>query len=422
MKPYTRRGCEVIVKRPPFKVAFIGHSYVESSSRRKLAYLAQHSDLRLITPTWYPMLVGRYQVDYEFNTEVPVRSYPIHFLNVRPTSTRWFLRSRDLGFSKFQPDIIHVENEYHSWIVCQALLYRRLFAAHAKVIVFSWDNLLPEEQDIKGRALEHLARFNRRLVSFSIAGNRTAKEILLSKGVPHDRVEVIPQFGIDPEIFYPFTDERRHRVRQGLGISPDEFVIGYVGRFWEEKGLFDLIEAASRLRKSERRRIVLLMAGKGQLEQALLSECSERDLRLLILPPRKNDKVAEIINAMDVLVLPTHTQPPIKEQFGRVLIEAMACGTAVIGSDCGEIPNVIKDAGLVFHERDVSKLAECLRLCCNDERFRSGLRKQGLDHVLSNYTNERIAAQTLRIYERVARPLLQPSTSTVNDPTCVGHS
>jgi L-malate glycosyltransferase len=402
----------VIVNRPPFKVAFISHSCVESSSRKKLAYLVLHTDLRLITPSWYPMPFGRYDVDFEFNSEVFVQSYPISFFNVKRTSTRWFLRSRDLGLSQFQPDIIHVENEYHSWIVCQALLYRRLFVPRAKVIVFSWDNLLPEELNIKDQALEHLARFNRRFVNFSIAGNKAAKEILLAKGVPADKVEVIPQFGIDPEMFYPFTSERRQGVRQSLGISPDELVIGYVGRLMKEKGLFDLIEAVNKLRTTEQRKIVLVLMGKGVLEQAMRSMCGELGLRHVFLPARKNDQVAEVMNVMDVLVLPTHTQPPCKEQFGRVLIEAMACGVPVIGSSSGEIPNVIGDAGLVFRERDCEKLAECLRSCRNNEGLRLELRERGLDRVLKNYTNEKIAQQTLEIYERVIQAALPANRST----------
>jgi len=60
--------------------------------------------------------------------------------------------------------------------------------------------------------------------------------------------------------------------------------------------------------------------------------------------------VAEYMNAFDVLVLPSRTRRNWKEQFGRVLVEAMACETCVVGSDSGEIPNVVGDTGLIFHE------------------------------------------------------------------------
>ncbi len=172
----------------------------------------------------------------------------------------------------------------------------------------------------------------------------------------------------------------------------------------EEKGLFDLIEAVNQLRATSQRKVILVMMGKGELEQVIRSMCARLGLRLVLLPARKNHQVVEVMNVLDVLVLPTHTKPPIKEQFGRVLIEAMACGIPVIGSDSGEIPNVIGNAGLVFRECDHEQLLQCLRLCCENEDFRLGLRERGLERVLKNYTNEKIADQTLQIYDRVIRP------------------
>jgi len=224
------------------KVALISHSYIESASRQKLAFLGKATDLQLITPSWYPTPYGRYDVDFEFNHNVPIKSYPIVFPHFMRTSTRWLLSSRDLGLSRFSPDIIHVENEQHSWIVCQALLYRKVFAPKAKVILFLWNNL--EEYGIKARLLEHLAQLNRRFIDFFICGNLAGKKILEAKGIPEANVEVLPQYGVDPEIFRPYSDERIELMRAMLGIQRQEFTIGFVGRFVEEKGLLDLVEAA----------------------------------------------------------------------------------------------------------------------------------------------------------------------------------
>lgn len=383
------------------KVAFISHSCIESSSRRKLAYLALQTELRLITPSWYPTPFGRYEIDFDFNSEVPVQSYPISFLNVKRTSTRWLLRSSDLGFSRFQPDIIHVENEHHSWIVCQVLIYRRRFAPKAKVVLFSWGNLSAEKQGTKARLLDRLARFNCQFVDFFICGNAAGKQILMGRGVSENRVEVLPQFGVDADIFYPCLPDRRESMRSGLGISPDEFSVGFVGRFVEEKGLLDLVEAVGKLRAASQRAPVLVLTGKGPLEGVVRGRCAQLGIRLTVMPACKNHKIAQTMSLLDVLVLPSQSRPFWKEQFGRVLIEAMACGTPVIGSDSGEIPNVIGDAGLVFHESDRERLAECLVLCCDNEGFRLGLRERGLERVRKNYTNEKIVKQTLQIYERV---------------------
>ena len=249
------------LKMTVHKVAFIGHSYVESSARQKLAYLSQHTTLRLITPSFYPTPFGRFETDLSFNQEVVVDSLPIHFLNLKPTSTRWILASRDLGFLEFKPDIIHIENEHHSWILCQALLYKKLFAPEAKIIAFTWDNIGPGDPSMKARLLERLAAINRRSVDFFIAGNRAGKEILEARSVAPEKVEVIPQFGVNTEMFYPYPADQRAAARQAHEIAANDFAIGFVGRFVEEKGVLDLVEAAGQLNAKAARSIVLVLMG-----------------------------------------------------------------------------------------------------------------------------------------------------------------
>jgi glycosyltransferase involved in cell wall biosynthesis len=104
------------------------------------------------------------------------------------------------------------------------------------------------------------------------------------------------------------------------------------------------------------------------------------------------------MNIFDVLVLPARTTPHWKEQFGHVLIEAMACETPIIGSDSGEIPNVIGDAGLTFPEGDAEALVGAIRRLMRDEDLRRDLARRGRERVLQHYTHECIAQETYRIY------------------------
>ena len=106
---------------------------------------------------------------------------------------------------------------------------------------------------------------------------------------------------------------------------------------------------------------------------------------------------------MDVLVLPSRQlshsalhwwyRVASKEQFGRVLIEAMACERPVIGSDSGEIPRVIGDAGLVFRENDPKDLAECLAKLLSDESLCRELGLKGRQRVLNMYTWDDIVSR-----------------------------
>jgi len=83
------------------------------------------------------------------------------------------------------------------------------------------------------------------------------------------------------------------------------------------------------------------------------------------------------------------------------LIEAMACEVPVIGSDSGEIPNVIGDSGLVFKEGDVGDLSSKLEVLINNKDVRVELARKGRQRVLNNFTQEKVAKETYKIYQKM---------------------
>jgi glycosyltransferase involved in cell wall biosynthesis len=107
-----------------------------------------------------------------------------------------------------------------------------------------------------------------------------------------------------------------------------------------------------------------------------------------------HEQTPEYLSAFDVLVLPSETQPNWKEQFGRVVIEAMACGTPVVGSDSGEIPKLIADTGggLIFTERQPQELAGQLAKLVRDPALRAELAARGRQAAGSRYALPAIAA------------------------------
>jgi glycosyltransferase involved in cell wall biosynthesis len=107
---------------------------------------------------------------------------------------------------------------------------------------------------------------------------------------------------------------------------------------------------------------------------------------------------------IDALAVPSRTLPNWKEQFGRVLVEAMACGLPVVGSNSGEIPNVIGDAGLIFPENDASELRRHLLHLQQQPDLRRELGQRGRHRVLERYTQAQVAAQTVQVYRDVIRP------------------
>jgi len=104
---------------------------------------------------------------------------------------------------------------------------------------------------------------------------------------------------------------------------------------------------------------------------------------------------------MDILVLPSETRPNWKEQFGRVLIEAMACGACVVGSDSGEIPTLIKASGggRVFPEANPSALADVLQEMIADENQRQTFARIGGDWATDNISLPAVATSVSRVME-----------------------
>lgn len=278
-----------------------------------------------------------------------------------------------------RPDLLHMDEEPYNLASYHALRAAR--RAGVRSLFFSWQNI----ERRYPMPFRHLERWVYGAASAAIAGTTGAAEVLRRKGY-QGTLRVIPQFGVDPNLFRPATG--------GAGDRP--FTIGYAGRLVPEKGLDTLVEAVAGLEGEWR----LLLCGWGPWRARL-----ERDLvrRGLMARVTFRDGVAATempahYAAMDVLVLPSRTRSNWKEQFGRVLIEAMACGVPVVGSDSGAIPGVIGDAGLIFPEGDAVALRGHLATLMADPRQREDLGARGRQRVLDCFTQKRVAEQTVDLY------------------------
>jgi glycosyltransferase involved in cell wall biosynthesis len=226
----------------------------------------------------------------------------------------------------------------------------------------------------------------------AIAGSSEAKEVLQRKGF-RKWIWVIPQFGVDPQVFQRHGGEA---IRQRFRIGGN-FLVGYVGRLVVEKGLTDVLAALAKL-PSE---IMLLIVGSGPEEQRLKRQSRALGVanRVIWKSSVLSTEVASYMSAFDVLVLPSRTVRSWKEQFGRVLVEAMACGTPPIGSDSGEIRNVIGDAGLLVPEAQPDRFMKAIRTLHENPHLRAELAVRGRDRVLRMFTHAQLARETSKVYK-----------------------
>jgi phosphatidyl-myo-inositol dimannoside synthase len=118
-----------------------------------------------------------------------------------------------------------------------------------------------------------------------------------------------------------------------------------------------------------------------------------------IISDAAHDDVPKWLNAMDVLCAPSETTPRWREQFGRMLVEAMACGVTVIASDSGEIPHVISDAGVTVPERNIERLRTAIDQVLSDRSLRRTYASRGRARALAHFGWDVVAAQHLSFFE-----------------------
>lgn len=296
-------------------------------------------------------------------------------------------------FARDAYDVVHIDEEHYSLVTWQAAHLARRH--QMPFLFFTWQNIYktypPPFRWMESNVLQHAAG--------GVAGNAEAQDILRHKGFTN-RAAVIPQFGVDPE---RFTKMSGMMARTQWGIAPDQKVVGFAGRLVEEKGIEDLLAAVARLPRTD---VTVVLIGSGPHEPAIRRALPRLGLagRVVFAGAIPSESMPAALNALDCLVLPSLTRPNWKEQFGRVLIEAMACEVPVIGSSSGEIPQVIGDAGWVFPERDVLQLASMLQRLWSDASLAQELSARGRKRVLERFTQRHIAAATQQFYQQILEP------------------
>ncbi len=361
------------------RIAVISHTYVLEANRGKVEALARLPgfEILLVVPrTWRNRDLGQ-----RSRAQVP-RAGPLSVVPLRAWSfgSGSLIAYAPLALFRllrcFQPDLIHLEEE--PWSVAALELSLFCILLGVPFTLFTWENT-----DRRLFLPFHLIRrWVLRRAGAAVAGNAEAKALLQRRGYRKD-VTLLPQLGVDPPA-----------PRPG---EPRQIVIGYIGRLVLQKGLFVLLEAVARLTDDVR----VMVVGNGPLKVKLLEKAHglALDGRLELHERVPHHDVPRYLDRMTVLVLPSLTTPTWKEQFGHVLIEAMASGVPVIGSDSGAIPEVIGDAGLVVPEGDVGALAEALRRLVSTPGLRTDLASRGHGRVLADYTNGIIARRLAAFWQ-----------------------
>ncbi len=377
------------------RVMWLWHAAVVAEYRKPLSVLGECEDLDvvLLIPRRWPERAGQ-MVEAEPSY---AESYRVIMARTLFTGLYYIYLFPSLLYQllRYRPDIIYCYEEAHTLIAASVLFLRRIFLPESRVLLYAAQNI-KKRYPLPFRLFEHYCFARADMI---LACGTLVAHTLRSKGYRGKlRLVGLPT---DTNTFAPDTSKRA-AGRSALGIADDATLIGYAGKLVEEKGLRTLLSAFAEVARGHDN-AHLVLAGGGPLMDELAASGIHLGLKDRVHLPGviHNADLPAFMNALDIFVLPSETRSNWREQFGRVVVEAMSCGVPVIGSDSGEIPTVLGNAGLLFHEGDADALAKQISCLLDETGQRIRLSHLGRERALKLFSVEQVAMQHYSIYRQL---------------------
>ena len=364
----------------PLRIVSIAHPAVSSQAGRlRYPFLAAKRDveLHLVLPAVWKEFGRTIVAEPPREPGFAVHVLPILLPQAGPMN--WYLHFypglRRL-LRRIDPDVIHLWEEPWSIVALQAQLLKGRSGLVLEVDQNILRRLPPPFESIRKYVLGR--------TDHVLSRSEDATMVVRARGYQGPVTPI--GYGVDLKTFAPASTPAAR--------APSEAVrIGYVGRLIAEKGLDDVLEAMA-LRGAP---VHLSIMGEGPHEARLRERALALGLanRVAFRGWGVPADVAAFIRSLDALVLLTRTTSAVREQFGRVIIEAQACGVPVIGSTCGAIPDVVGEGGWIVPERDARGLREVLDEIAGNRALLQAKSVAARANVAARFTYEAVATALL---------------------------
>lgn len=376
--------------RHPRRLLTIAHSYGVALNRRLAHEMARAGgerwEVTAVAPRFFHGDLRPIPLEPQPGELCRVAAIDVHLSRI----AQLFFYGRGLHALMREPwDLVHCWEE--PYVVAGGQVARWSPAA-SKLVFYTFQNIAkryaPPFSTIERMCAERSAGW--------LASGETVAQTQLGRCWSRRPHRVMP-LGVDMELFRPDAESgRATRARLGWNDAGPP-VVGYLGRFIEAKGLALLMRVLDQTASPWR----ALFVGGGPGEAALREWASRHGDRVRIAGGVPHDRVPEHLNAMNLLLAPSQTTAQWREQFGRMLIEAFACGVPVLASDSGEIPYVVGDAGVIVGERDEPGWRRALADLLESPARRADLAARGRDRAHLLYSWPVVAHRHLEFFNEL---------------------
>ena len=361
-----------------FKLLVVSHSCVVPSNQEffgRIGYFA-NCDVEIAVPERWRNDYGEHVA--RRSPQLGGRLHPLPVLgngNI-PLHVYWARLRRIL--QTVEPDAAYIHNEPYALATMQ---WAVALGPEVPFGFYAAQNLL-KRYPLPVRVGEGLVH---RRASFALPVSEEVGQVLRQRGYA-GQMEVLP---------LPFDPAR---LNGGAEHAQGPPVVGYLGRLSPEKGVDLLLEACAKVRDVDYRCVI---AGDGPARSELqdLAKRLGLEQRVVWLGYVDHAEVAELYPRLHVVVVPSRTTPSWKEQFGRVVVEALAAEVPVIVSDSGELPRLVgrTEGGWVFPENDADALARRLREVLERPDLRSIAGRSGGAYVRTHFTLDAVASRFAQV-------------------------
>ena len=291
-------------------------------------------------------------------------------------------------------DVIDIHEEPFALATAEILALRWLRQRRTPYTLYSAQNI-DKRYPPPIRWLERMALRNASGISVC---NANAGEIVQRKGFPGQASLI--GLGLDRKHFVP-AGFPADAAQSKLAGTPAYSVVGYAGRLEPHKGVDVLLRAIA---ASPRLRLRIAGSGPDSGRLHALTAGLHMGDRVEFLGTVDQEGLPDFYRGLDVLAIPSLNTRGWIEQFGRVAVEAMACGTPVVASDSGALPDVVGGAGLLVTPGDADALRRALERVAREPARAAELRARGMERARA-YDWRAIGDAYAALYRRAAGPI-----------------